>query len=132
MTTRIQLRRTKGWRKPANAVSIARPGPFGNPFIIRLQPVGWGTPKRRGWFVRELYDGLPCQTWGPWGTKINAARCAVLLYREWISKPEQLDLRNNIRDVFGHDEMIPACWCKPGDPCHATVIEEIAATEIED
>jgi Domain of unknown function (DUF4326) len=31
---RIQLRRTKGWRKPANTVVVARPGKWGNPFKI--------------------------------------------------------------------------------------------------
>lgn len=32
--TRIQLRRTRGWRKPAGAVVVARPSRWGNPFII--------------------------------------------------------------------------------------------------
>jgi hypothetical protein len=27
---RVQLRRTKGWRLPANTVSVSRPGPYGN------------------------------------------------------------------------------------------------------
>lgn len=31
---RVQLRRTKGWRMPANTVSVARPGRYGNPFRI--------------------------------------------------------------------------------------------------
>lgn len=29
---RIQLRRTKGWRKPPNTVSCARPAKYGNPY----------------------------------------------------------------------------------------------------
>ena len=29
---RIQLRRSKGWRKPAGAVVVARPSHWGNPF----------------------------------------------------------------------------------------------------
>jgi hypothetical protein len=32
--TRIQLRRTKGWRKPANAVVVARPSIWGNPHRV--------------------------------------------------------------------------------------------------
>ncbi|SRR6266536_3013612 len=32
MPERIQLKRTKGWRKPANAVVVARPTRWGNPF----------------------------------------------------------------------------------------------------
>ena len=31
---RIQLRRTKGWRKPDGAISVARPHKWGNPFVI--------------------------------------------------------------------------------------------------
>ena len=34
MPCRIQQRRTKGWRKPAGAVSVARPGRWGNPFPV--------------------------------------------------------------------------------------------------
>lgn len=32
MPERIQLRRTKGWRKPPGAVNVARPTKWGNPF----------------------------------------------------------------------------------------------------
>lgn len=32
---RIQLRRVKGWRLPANTVVVARPGRWGNPFPIQ-------------------------------------------------------------------------------------------------
>lgn len=35
MPQRIQRKRTKGWRLPANAVSITRPGRYGNPFTAR-------------------------------------------------------------------------------------------------
>ncbi|WP_375483149.1 DUF4326 domain-containing protein [uncultured Jatrophihabitans sp.] len=31
---RIQLRRTKGWRKPAGVIVVARPSRWGNPFRI--------------------------------------------------------------------------------------------------
>ena len=34
MPERIQLRRTKGWRKPAGAVVVARPSRWGNPFRV--------------------------------------------------------------------------------------------------
>lgn len=35
MPIRIQQRRLKGWRKPAGAVSVARPGRWGNPFPVQ-------------------------------------------------------------------------------------------------
>jgi hypothetical protein len=34
MSQRIQRQRRKGWRLPANAVSVTRPGRWGNPFRI--------------------------------------------------------------------------------------------------
>ena len=33
---RIQLRRTKGWRLPDNAVIVSRPSKWGNPFRIGI------------------------------------------------------------------------------------------------
>ena len=34
MPTRVQLRRTAGWRKPAGAVVVARPTRWGNPYVV--------------------------------------------------------------------------------------------------
>lgn len=34
MPKRIQLRRTKGWRKPCGAIVCTRPGKWGNPFMV--------------------------------------------------------------------------------------------------
>lgn len=36
MPTRVQLRRTKGWRKPAGTVVVARPSRWGNPFRVGI------------------------------------------------------------------------------------------------
>lgn len=32
MPQRIQLKRSKGWRKPEGAIVVARPSKFGNPY----------------------------------------------------------------------------------------------------
>ena len=37
MPERIQQRRTKGWRKPENTVSVARPSKWGNPITITAE-----------------------------------------------------------------------------------------------
>jgi hypothetical protein len=34
MPKRIQLKRVKGWRMPEMAVKVARPGKWGNPYIV--------------------------------------------------------------------------------------------------
>lgn len=36
MPKRIQLRRTKGWRKPIDAIVVARPTKWGNPFNWKI------------------------------------------------------------------------------------------------
>jgi hypothetical protein len=40
MTTpkRVQQRRTRGWRKPVGALSVARPHKWGNPFEVGNTP----------------------------------------------------------------------------------------------
>jgi hypothetical protein len=34
MPSRIQLRRTKGWKKPEGVVSVSRPTRWGNPYSV--------------------------------------------------------------------------------------------------
>jgi len=42
---RIQMRRTRGWRKPPGAIYVGRPGEFGNP---------WKGPGAAGEFARFI------------------------------------------------------------------------------
>ena len=39
---RVQQRRTRGWRKPENTISVARPSKFGNP--VRIGDLWVGIP----------------------------------------------------------------------------------------
>ncbi len=103
---RIQLSRKRGWRKPEGAVVVSRPSRFGNPFRWRdCTPDARPTSAARG--------------------------AAVDLYREWIMRPEQAELRAAARkELRGRDL---CCWCpvldEHGDraPCHADVLLEISA-----
>jgi hypothetical protein len=107
MPVRIQLKRTKKWRKPPGAIVVCRPSRFGNPFRI-------------GMFVSDH------------GVLKTKADC-VNVYREWVllmlsgsygKRPEQAVLMGKIlRDLEGRDL---ACSCKPGEPCHADVLLELA------
>ena len=36
MPERIQLRRTKGWRKPEGAIVVSRPSRWGNPYRVGI------------------------------------------------------------------------------------------------
>lgn len=113
---RIQLSRAKGWRMPENTVKVTRPGMFGNPFGVRE--------------CQEILD-----------LSENAARRQVVdWFRDWVDLPndhERLDplgcysdtrvdharLHKHLHTLRGKNL---ACWCKPGAPCHADVLLEIA------
>jgi hypothetical protein len=105
--SRIQQRRTKDWRKPPGAVSVARrrrdrfgyPG-FGNPFPVEV-------------------PGDPAS---------HAA--AVMAFLEWVTAPGQADLlARACRELAGRDLM---CWCAPDLPCHADVWLELVNDQDDD
>ena len=48
---RIQLRRTKGWRKPADAVVVARPTRWGNPFPVLDGDRAFAVDSHRSWLT---------------------------------------------------------------------------------
>lgn len=106
MPERVQLRRTKGWRMPPNTVKVTRPGKWGNPFKVG---------KVYGW---SEHEGDEIE--GPF-TPIKDATEAVSVYRSWIV--DQHDLIDDACSLRGKNL---ACWCKPGEPCHADVLLEIA------
>lgn len=121
---RIQLKRTKGWRKPEGAVVVTRPGPWGNPFVAVPAPAG-------GWLlaVASKWQGdatvvdiaREANTTAPWPTKTAAARGAVAAFRRLHDNPTS---RESARKSLGGRAL--ACWCKIGTPCHADVWLEFA------
>lgn len=85
---RIQLRRSRGWRLPQGAVSVARPHKWGNPYSV----AEYGREGAIARFREHLRN------------KVSAG---------------ELDLY----ELRGKDL---ACWCKPGEACHADVLIEAA------
>ena len=103
---RIQLRRTRGWRKTEGAVVVARPSRWGNPFPTER----WG---------REL----AVQLFRDW---LNGNLSAEFLACERVpAPPTAAEIRTGLagRDL--------ACWCPLVDehespvPCHADVLLEL-------
>ncbi|AZO45931.1 DUF4326 domain-containing protein [Mesorhizobium sp. M7D.F.Ca.US.005.01.1.1] len=98
---------------PSNTVSVARPGKFGNPFTIATAiESGYANATTAQAFVVECFrDWLgPTQSGRDW----------------WQGK--ESDRRK--AQIF---ECLPAlrgkslaCWCRPGDSCHADVLLELA------
>ena len=112
---RIQLRRSKGWRKPEAAVTVARPTMFGNPFRVGGEHLIW----RGSWQRVDVSD--------------RAA--AVELFRKWITTDgvvvdslgwysrEHHRVLTLLPTLRGRDL---ACWCPLDQPCHADVLLEMA------
>lgn len=102
---RVQLKRAKGWRMPPNTVSVARPGPWGNPFIVGRD----GTRARCVELYRYLLAGLVCMTKRPSPDEQRTALKYAI---------------KNIAELRGKNL---ACWCRlDGKPCHADVLLEVA------
>jgi len=95
---RIQLRRTKGWRKPEGAVVVARPTPWGNPYRM-------GEP---------AYGNEP----------VTAAE-VVEMFRLHLDVFANVgpDGADPFAPLRGRDL---ACWCPLDQPCHADVLLDVA------
>lgn len=105
---RIQLKRTKGWRI-RQAVSVARPTKWGNPFTFDLYRADYPEDDDRALrFMatsdfRHTLEGRPDFEW-PEGT----------------TYPSVEEIRRSLR---GRDL---ACWCPLDHDCHADVLLEVA------
>jgi hypothetical protein len=115
---RVQLRRTKGWRKPEGAVVVARPSKWGNPFTIAACiEAGFATSddQARKVCVEAFRAWLDGDRWadgsGPAADKRHADYLAAL------------------PDLAGRDL---ACWCPLDQPCHADVLLELANGAVRD
>ena len=110
---RLQLSRKKGFDLQAHslavnglpAANVARPGPWGNPFIVGHD----GTASE----CVKLYRGL--LAWGPCLT-CNAGVDRQRGAREYLFA--------HIDDLRGCNL---ACWCRAGKPCHADLLLELAS-----
>ena len=90
---------------PAGAVYVGRPTKWGNPFVCKTK--GDAAVLFRRWLMGKdtgkfEYRGAP-------DFRVPAA-----------------ELRAAIDSLRGKDL---ACWCKPGEPCHADVLIELANAE---
>lgn len=98
---------------PADTVSVARPGKFGNPFTIQAAiNSGYANPDTAQGFVVEAFmDWLgPSRSGRTWwqGPESDKARKAIL---------------DGLPTLRGKNL---ACFCKVGEPCHADVLLELA------
>lgn len=106
---RLRLSRAKGFDLQAHslainglpAVNVARPSKWGNPYKV-------GDPVYHPVTGRQRKEGMTVQE-------------AVARYRERECVPHR---SGEIRRELGGRNL--ACWCAPGEPCHADVLLETA------
>lgn len=133
---RIQLKRTKGWRMPIGAVKVDRNTRWGNPFNFKASEFCWAA-----------------LSYGCKGDAAGRQEASVRAFKQWIEpgygrrtilhqeQPKMVGGGSEIalgpeitageapsiedvqRSLRGKDL---ACWCRPGSPCHADVLLEIA------
>lgn len=100
---RIQLRRTKGWRLPANTKKVDRSTRWGNPYL----PCSFRDREKVK--ARGLI---------PMPTRHDAVR----FFRAYAEKRLKTE-PDWLKPLRGQNL---ACWCKPGEPCHGDVLLELA------
>lgn len=126
---RIQRKRTKGSKMPPNTVSVTRPGPFGNPYVILGHVSGW-------WLVCGPGiggAGIRC------GNEEGARLVAIKRFREaWLHALECAQRDRTPPVPFGKPVYLGplkgknlACFCRLDQPCHADVLLELANREDE-
>jgi hypothetical protein len=108
MAKRIQLRRTKGWRKPENTVNVARPTMWGNPFPVDV----YGRDGAVDRFRRLLVGPMSAREMSESSTCIDGSLV-------WAAKY----INRSLAELRGKDL---ACWCPLDQPCHADVLLELA------
>jgi hypothetical protein len=110
MPVRLQLSRRKGFNLQkaslaANglpAVSVGRPSRWGNPY--KVEPAFEG-------------DGIKLP-------EITAETAVVLFRERWQRTLNNFpSMRERLETLRGKNL---ACWCRPGAPCHADVLLELA------
>lgn len=113
MPERIQLRRTKGWRMPENTVKVDRSTRLGNPFPVDV----YGQEKAVDMFRRFVAGNMSSYEMSTssrqdWGSSGDISLVTV-----------RAEIQRLLPTLRGKNL---ACWCKPGDCCHADVLLEIA------
>jgi hypothetical protein len=144
MPERIQLHRVKGWRLPPNAVSVARPTKWGNPFpvgkaLARVPAaLGGGDWEYEG---RISAAGMRHDYFHPDG-RVTVCHVRYMTLPEIIETYERALTGNHTpamgmtgarflkvtaedarRELAGKDL---ACWCDLDSACHADVLLKFA------
>ena len=115
---RIQMTLQRPWRADnPDAVIVNRSTRWGNPFSVEL--VAADHEARADGMRFWVEDGLGVEFFRK---HHHAAQYAVDCFRSDLLAGRLVQM-TDLEPLRGRDL---ACWCKPGDPCHADVLLELA------
>lgn len=138
MPERIQMSRQRPWRADhPDAVIVARPSKYGNPFRICSFQEGDTAAERRGrihwWSVMGWRGGHSFIR-----SRLRAQQIATDEFEAWVTTPtlspydwhpDWIRRHTEIRAALASGELRGrdvACWCRLGTACHGDVIIKLA------
>ena len=113
LSQRIQLRRTKGWRMPANTLKVDRSTIFGNPF---------GSDARHASEAVAMFEDWLCDP--HWDQYAGAAYAPLIVKQLSVRRRDLLAFLPNLR---GYNL---ACWCSPAERGRTGSLPRDGAAEI--
>lgn len=130
--TRVQLRRTKGWRMPDNTIKCDRTTRWGNHYRVVQRGDVWvvnSSPDLDpgydvGYYESDEHDYQWIVPTYP--TKKAAILAAVENHRRAVERASGY-VKGVIRAELAGKNL--ACWCPLDAPCHADVLLEIANSD---
>jgi hypothetical protein len=114
MPERIQMRRTRGWRKPASAIYVGRPTAFGNPFTL-------AGAREAGYIGSDAELRAMCM--GAYRSWINRSPCDQDRYLSGDRWYDRTEVHARLHEIAGRDL---ACWCPLDQPCHVDVLLKLS------
>ncbi|MGZ9004722.1 MAG: DUF4326 domain-containing protein [Burkholderiales bacterium] len=115
--TRVQLSRSKGWRKPANTVTVSRPGRWGNPYRVDVYGLDLALRLHRnslyGHWDASAVEHLDDSLWG----------ATYALHVDFLSRLGPNPIETARSELHGRNV---ACWCRLDARCHGDLLLTIA------
>lgn len=135
MPERIQRKRTKGWKMPANTIYVGRPTKWGNPYMadsneaerkLAAERYRWWLEcclhyRKTGQFLGWVENSRVGQVVPLWGDRtIKMAPCDP---SEWSDVKDMMVIIDSLPELRGKNL---ACWCPKEHCCHADVLLDLA------
>jgi len=117
MPTRIQRKRTKGWRMPPDTIYVGRPTIWGNPIAV-TSSCSAKEAKRTYRRLLKTYSQaqiMRAMKYADTGDAAPLHGIGMIVWRHTLLK--------RLPELRGKNL---ACWCPLDQPCHADVLLELA------